>query len=386
MMWELGMAKTLFWLCALAAVWSYFIYPAVLWAQLRLRAAPPKRPISVEAAPRLSLIVTVYNEEARIEQKLRNIAELDYPRDSFEVLIASDCSTDGTDAIVMAQQDQRIRLVRASERLGKENAQLSAIRVATGQILVFSDVATQMPADALLRLVPYFEDPAVGAVSSEDRFIAQDGKVAGEGLYVRYEMWLRRLESSLAGLVGLSGSFFAARRGVCEYWDIQSPSDFNTALNCARHGLRAVSAPDVLGYYQDLKDSSREYARKVRTVLRGMTGLSRHMEVMNPAEYGQFAFQIIGHKVMRWAVPVALVLLLLLNLLLLGEGALYGLILLCQIGFYAAAMAAFVHPPLREWGFIRIIYFFVQVNVAIADALWQFLRGTRMTVWQPSAR
>lgn len=385
-MWELGMAKTLFWLCALAAVWSYFIYPAVLWAQLRLRAAPPKRPISVEAAPRLSLIVTVYNEEARIEQKLRNIAELDYPPESLEVLVASDCSTDGTDAIVMAQQDQRIRLVRASERLGKENAQLSAIRVATGQILVFSDVATQMPADALLRLVPYFEDPAVGALSSEDRFIEQDGKVAGEGLYVRYEMWLRRLESSLAGLVGLSGSFFAARRGVCEYWDIQSPSDFNTALNCARRGLRAVTAPDVLGYYQDLKDPSREYERKVRTVLRGMTGLARHAEVMDPRHFGQFAFQVIGHKLMRWLVPVALVALLPLNVALLGHGGVYTLALSAQLVFYGAALAAHLRPELRDIGPLRIVYFFVQVNVAIADALLQFLRGARMTVWQPSAR
>jgi glycosyltransferase involved in cell wall biosynthesis len=383
---ELGMAKALFWLCALAAAWSYFIYPAVLWAQLRLRAAPARPAASSGVAPKMSLIVTVYNEETRIEQKLGNIAELDYPRDALEVLIASDCSTDATDAIVMAKQDHGVRLVRAAERLGKENAQLCAIRVATGKILVFSDVATQMPPDALLRLVPYFEDPAVGAVSSEDRFIAQDGKVAGEGLYVRYEMWLRRLESSLAGLVGLSGSFFAARREVCEDWDIQSPSDFNTALNCAKRGLRAVTAPDVLGYYQDLKDPSREYQRKVRTVLRGMTGLARHAEVMDPRRFAQFAFQVIGHKLMRWLVPVALALLMPLNILLLEYGGIYALSLLGQLAFYGAALAAHLRPELRDIGPLRIVYFFVQVNVDIADALLQFLRGARMTVWQPSAR
>ena len=383
---ELGMAKALFWLCALAAAWSYFIYPAVLWAQLRLRAAPARPAASSGMTPKISLVVTVYNEETRIEQKLGNIAELDYPRDALEVLIASDCSTDATDAIVMARQDNGVRLVRAAERLGKENAQLWAIRVATGKILVFSDVATQMPPDALLRLVPYFEDPAVGAVSSEDRFIAQDGKVAGEGLYVRYEMWLRRLESSLAGLVGLSGSFFAARREVCEDWDIQSPSDFNTALNCAKRGLRAVTAPDVLGYYQDLKDPSREYQRKVRTVLRGMTGLARHAEVMDPRRFGQFAFQVIGHKLMRWLVPVTLAVLLPLNVLLVEQGGVYVLALLGQLAFYGAALAAHLRPELRDIGPLRIVYFFVQVNVAIADALLQFLRGARMTVWQPSAR
>ena len=380
------MVKAFFWLCALAAAWSYFIYPAVLWAQLRLRAAPAQPARSSGVVPKMSLIVTVYNEENRIEQKLGNIAELDYPSDALEVLIASDCSTDATDAIVMARQDNGVRLVRAAERLGKENAQLWAIRVATGKILVFSDVATQMPPDALLRLVPYFEDPSVGAVSSEDRFIAQDGKVAGEGLYVRYEMWLRRLESSLAGLVGLSGSFFAARREVCEDWDIQSPSDFNTALNCAKRGLRAVTAPDVLGYYQDLKDPSREYQRKVRTVLRGMTGLARHAEVMDPRRFGQFAFQVIGHKLMRWLVPVTLAVLLPLSVLLVEQGGVYVLALLGQLAFYGAALAAHLRPELRDIGPLRIVYFFVQVNVAIADALLQFLRGARMTVWQPSAR
>jgi glycosyltransferase involved in cell wall biosynthesis len=384
----MAIIETAFWLCLLAAGWSYFLYPMVLGLQLRL-SSPRSRigpKVSADDLPLLSLIVTVYNEAARIGAKLNNVAELDYPAGRLDVIIASDCSNDGTDEVVQQYGGSSVRLVRADQRLGKENAQRCAIGAARGAILVFSDVATVMPPDALRRLVGYFADPSVGAVSSEDRFLSQDGKIAGEGLYVRYEMWLRRLESSLAGLVGLSGSFFAARREVCSEWDIHSPSDFNTALNCARLSMRAVTAPDVLGYYQDLKDPSREYARKVRTVLRGMTGLSRHAEVMNPLKFGQFAFQVVGHKLMRWLVPLALALLLSLNLLLLGEGGIYTFSLIGQGAFYAVALAAHVRPSLREVGPLRIVYFFVQVNVAIADAMWRFLRGIRMTVWQPSAR
>jgi glycosyltransferase involved in cell wall biosynthesis len=393
------MLEVLFWLCLLAAGWSYFLYPMGLWGWVvfgRKTLSPGPSPASgrgdfvggrgEEELPRLSLIVTVHNEEGRIGAKLANIAALDYPRERLEVLIASDNSTDGTDALVEAQAAKGIRLVRATERLGKEHAQLCAIRVASGEILVFSDVATEMPPDALRRLVRYFADPAVGAVSSEDRFISQDGRAAGEGLYVRYEMWLRRLESRAAGLVGLSGSFFAARRAACDAWDIHTPSDFNTALNCARLGLRAVTAPDVLGYYQDLKDPSREYARKVRTVLRGMTGLARHPEIMDPRRFGLFAWQVIGHKLMRWLVPWVLAALFVLNLTLLDDGSIYRLALLAQLLFYAAALLAHLRPALRELGPLRIVYFFVQVNVAIAQATLRLLRGERMSVWQPSAR
>src|SRR5690606_37149604 len=145
------------------------------------------------------------------------------------------------------EADRGVRLVRAVQRQGKEWAQLLAVRAAQGEILGFSDVATMIRADALRRLAGDFADPKVGAVSSEDRFVAPGGQLVGEGLYVRYEMWLRRLESGAAGLVGLSGSFFAARREVCEQWDVLASSDFNTALNSVRRGYIAISDPPLLG-------------------------------------------------------------------------------------------------------------------------------------------
>lgn len=379
------MLTFLFWLLALAAIYSYFLYPLVLLAR-----SSPQRPIPDTSAdkvlPKLSLIITAYNEQHRIQAKLDNALAVDYSAEQLEIIVASDCSDDDTDSIVAGYAGRGVRLVRAEQRLGKENAQLCAIREATGAILVFSDVATEMPVDALLKLARYFVDPSVGAVSSEDRFVSQEGKVAGEGLYVRYEMWLRRLESERAGLVGLSGSFFAARREVCEEWDIHSPSDFNTALNCARMGLRAVTAPDVLGYYRDLKDPAKEYQRKVRTVLRGITGLARHAEVLNPGRYGQFALQVISHKLMRWCVPWALLGALMINAVLAESSGFYNFLLWLQVAFYGVAIAAHLRPALQEQGLVRVIYFFVQVNVAIAQACWLYWSGTRMTVWQPSAR
>ncbi|WP_417566817.1 glycosyltransferase family 2 protein [Marinobacter sp.] len=377
------MLKAIFWIAVFGTLFSYFIYPLLLqFLPHRYGAKRPHR--RLQSDPKVSLIVTAHNEAGRIREKLENCLALDYPE--LEIIVASDASTDDTDSIVLEYGARGVKLARAEERKGKEHAQLQAIKRATGDILIFSDVATFIPEDALGRMVRYFDDPSVGAVSSEDRFVSRDGSIVGEGAYVRYEMWLRGLESDRAGLVGLSGSFFAARRSVCDEWDIYSPSDFNTALNCARHRLVAVTAPDVLGHYQDVADASKEYQRKIRTIIRGLTALSRHLEVLNPFRFGWFSFQVFGHKLMRWAVPWFQVLLFITSILLAGHGVIYTLALLVQILFYGVVMAGHLKPGLRDRTVFKIPYFFVQVNLAIARATIDFLKGRRMTVWTPSKR
>jgi hypothetical protein len=376
--------KLLFWLLAIATAYSYFIYAGLLLVLPKRRAFVP--PAQEAELPMVSLIVTAYNEEQRIGEKLENSLVLDYPADRLEIIVASDCSEDNTDGLVEAFAPGRVRLVRADQRKGKEYAQYCAIQQARGDILVFSDVATSIPPEAIHILANYFADPEVGAVSSEDRFISQDGSIAGEGAYVKYEMWLRRQESRCAGLVGLSGSFFAARAKVCQQWDIYSPSDFNTALNCVQQQLIAVTAPDVLGHYKDIVDSKREYQRKVRTVLRGMTALQRHPEVLNVKRYGLFAVQLWSHKIMRWAVPWLMLVLLLVSFSLWDAGVIYRLALFAQLAFYAAGLVGWLVPESREFGPIRIIYFFLQVNIALAEAVIKLVKGERIYVWKPSQR
>jgi hypothetical protein len=247
-------------------------------------------------------------------------------------------------------------------------------------------VATQIPVDALRILAARFVDPQIGALSSEDQFISNDGSMVGEGAYVKYEMWLRRLESDRAGLVGLSGSFFAARREVCNEWDIYCPSDFNTALNTAKHGLVAITCPDVVGVYKDVADSSLEYRRKMRTVIRGITAITRHSEVLNPFKMGQFAFQVWSHKIMRWGVPWFMLAFAVVTIMQQGEGAIYTLALAAQLAFYVLALAGWMSARMRENTAVRIVFFFVQTNLALAQATLQFLSGKRMTVWTPSRR
>ena len=372
-----------FWLAVAGSLYSYFLYP------LTLLLLPPRRKWLASTSyelPAVTMIITAHNEEQRIVEKLKNTLQIDYPAEKLEVIVASDASVDNTDEIVKGYASRGIKLVRANERKGKEYAQWHAIQAARGDVLVFSDVATRIPHDGVRLIVRNFADLKVGAVSSEDRFISENGKVIGEGAYVKYEMWLRRLESTTNSLVGLSGSFFAARRVVCKDWDSNVPSDFNTALNSARQGYVAVSDPDVHGYYTDIKDTQREYQRKLRTVIRGITAIFVAPQVLNPFRFGLFSYQVWSHKILRWLVPWFLLLLLSVNIAIYHIHWVYRTSLVLQIIFYGLAAAGFLVKPLRNMSAVKLSFFFVQANMAIVHATVVFLLGKRMTTWEPSRR
>jgi hypothetical protein len=375
--------ETLFWTGGFIAVYSYLLYPLLL-IQLQRRAAPA-RPASTPP-PTITVIITARNEQVRIAEKLENTLAIEYPDNLLNILVASDASEDATDEIVRSFSSRRVQLVRSEERKGKEHAQWLAIQGATGSILMFTDTATRLRPDVLRLLAEDFGDPDVGAVSSEDELTSKGGEVRGEGAYVRYEMALRRLESRVAGLVGLSGSCFAVRKSVCAGWRTDTPSDITAALLCARSGLRAISDERVKGAYQDLKDETKEFQRKKRTIIRGMTAVWELRESLNPFRYGLFALQVWSHKVFRWLVPVGMILTLATSAALASESPLYRGLFVLQVAGYVAALLAYLFGSARKLMPLRIALYFVVANIATAAATWDFLRGVRIVTWNPSQR
>jgi glycosyltransferase involved in cell wall biosynthesis len=372
------MGEITFWFSLALVCYAYFGYPYALMAIGLFRS----RPVQTSAiTPRVSFVIAARNEEARIGQKLRNTVEQDYPADALEIIVASDCSTDETDSIVRTY-GERVRLVRAPERKGKEAAQRLALLEASGDILVFSDVATELAPNAISTIVSNFADPTVGCVSSVDRFVDADGQVSGEGAYGRYEMLLRALETRVNTLIGLSGSFFAARREVCQHWPVDRTSDFNTLLNAVQLGMRGVLDPHTAGYYRNISDERQEFARKVRTVARGIAVLVANRRMLNPLLYGLFSWQLASHKLGRWLVPFALIAAAISNAFLVTESPFYAAAFVLQAAFYTAAAVGL-------WTgnrFLRLPAFFVLSNVAVLIAWCRYVRGDRITTWTPSAR
>ena len=372
------MIQIIFWTSVGFVLYAYFGYPAALMALSVVRHRRVKKGSST---PRVSFIITAHNEESRIREKIENTLAQDYPARVLEIIVASDCSTDGTDRVVQSYAE-RVRLIRAPQRNGKEAAQLLAVQAAAGDVLVFSDVATSLSTDGISSIVRNFDDPTVGCVSSIDRFIDPDGRISGEGAYVRYEMFLRLLETRVNTLVGLSGSFFAARREVCRRWAPDRQSDFSTVMNSVELGLRAVLDPDSAGYYRNIVDDSKERQRKIRTVVRGMAVMSKNWHMLNPFRYGLFSWQLMSHKLCRWLVPVAMTLALASNTVLITRSDLYTTVFILQLGFYAAALGG----ARTRVGLLRLPSFLVVANVAILTAWFQYARGERFTTWLPSER
>jgi hypothetical protein len=371
-----------FWLCIAFVVYTYVGYPMLLWMIGSVFGRPVCR---ATITPQVSFIITARNEAQRIAEKLENTLRLDYPRGSIEIIVASDCSDDGTDDIVRQYATRGVMLVRAGRRGGKEHAQRLAIEASSGAVVAFSDVATRLTANGVRQIVQGFADPDVGCVSSVDQVLDARGEPTGEGAYVRYEMLLREMESRLGSVVGLSGSFFAARRTVCTPWSDDLPSDFNTLLNTLRMKMRGVADPEVIGSYPSLAEPGAEYRRKVRTVTRGLRSLGRNAAVLNPLRFGLAAWQLLSHKMCRWLVPFALIGLFSSNLFLIGHSRFYDVAALVQLFSYGFAALGFVRKGTTP-GLLRLLTFFALVNVSILHAWFEVLRGNRAVTWEPSRR
>ena len=375
--------ESVFWISVAFVLYTYAGYPLSLgFLSLFRNRAVRKGAI----CPTVSFIITAFNEEGRIREKLDNTLAQDYPKERLDIVVASDCSTDRTDDIVRSFQSSGVRLVRLPQKGGKEAAQKFAVESTTSDILVFSDVATTLPPGGINTIVTNFADPTVGCVSSVDRFLDQDGRVSGEGAYVTYEMLLRRLETNVNSLVGLSGSFFAARREVCKDWAHDLQSDFNTLLTSVRLGLRGVSDPESVGYYKNLADERKEYERKVRTVVRGISVFMRSRALLNPIKYHLFAWQLLSHKLCRWMVPFALIAAVITNGILALNSGLYRALFGGQVLFYGLAILYLGSQRLPKVAMFRVPSFFVMVNLSILDAWFRYLRGDRILYWDPSKR
>jgi cellulose synthase/poly-beta-1,6-N-acetylglucosamine synthase-like glycosyltransferase len=366
------LAEIAFWLCAGLLGYAYLAYPILLW----LAAGVRRRQSHTEPwDPSVSVIVPVHNEEAVLREKIENTLSLDYPSERLELIIASDTSTDATDSIAGAWPDRRVRLVRLNERGGKARALNAAVDAAKGEVLAFTDASIRLAPDSLKALITRLSDPAVGCASSKDEAPGS----GGEGLYTRYEMWVRTLESECGSTVGMSGSFYAVKRAAFEPFPPQVATDLYSALSAVVRGYRAVFAPDAKAFITTLSGLGPEFRRKIRTFQTGMAALWECRRLLLPWKSGLFSLRLFSHKVLRWATPFLLAGLLMSSAL---AGGAYLWVLAAQLAFYALALIGWAWRA----GPARTATFFCATQLAALAAWWLWATGRRVEAWEPTRR
>jgi cellulose synthase/poly-beta-1,6-N-acetylglucosamine synthase-like glycosyltransferase len=276
-----------------------------------------------------------------------------------------------------------LNLTTLFSRQGKASALNTGVNAANGEIIVFSDASIMLDPKALKNIVEPFGDKNIGCVSGEDHIA---GSIGGEGLYGRYELFLRNLESRANSVVGASGCFYAQRKDLCRPFAEGMAPDFLSVLNTVENGFFAVTCPSAVGYMNTVPAANQEYARKVRTFVRGITTLLYHKKLLNPFKYGFFSVELISHKLMRWLSGFFLIALFFSNSFLLYH-PFYAFFFVVQAAFYIMAIIGWSNNKLLDkMKLLKIPFYFCLVNAASLAAWAKYLTGTRQEIWEPSKR
>jgi len=377
----------LFCICAAVLLYVYFGYPALLVSGLLGRRKPlAQSPLA--ALPLISVIVAARNEESVIEDKLRNLLASAYPGDKMEILVGSDGSSDRTDEIVRRFHGQGVGLLSFPEHIGKSAIQNGLVKLASGLILVFTDADCFFPPETLPLLISNFSDPRAGLVTARPLYEneTETAVTRNEGLYLRYESFLRSEESARGILAMASGSLFAMRRSLWLPLAPDQGDDFALPLAVASAGFRNVLEPRAVAVTlleQKQPDSMRRL--KSRIIAKDLRGLLSRAALLNPFRHGALAAGLWSHKLLRWLVPFFLVALFVSNLFLLDRAVFRAAIVL-QVAFYAlAALGAAVRNRSRFFLW-SVPFSFCLVNLAALVGALQCLARRPAGQWTPVRR
>ena len=368
-------AKWIFWVCAGLLGWTHVGYSLCVAALARVRPRPVHRG---EVSPTVTLIVAAHDEQTTIEATVRSLLGLDYPSDRLSVVVASDGSTDATEEIVarLAAADPRVSLLRCP-RGGKVRAQDRAVDVSDSEIVAFGDANGEWEPPALARLVSNFADPDVAYACGNLRLRRADG-TNQEGLYWRYELWLRNNEARIGSITAGNGGIYAVRRTDYLFSDSggRAGHDLGLPYRLVQRGRRAVSDGSAVAWESPASDSEDEYRRKVRMSARCWQHVAggRMLRGGGPL----FLIEIVSHRLLRYLSGVLHIVAFVCCALLAPTRLMYAVALWLQIGWLALAAcgARRVRVPLAG-----LAWYYLLITAATVSGLWRYLHEGVPVVW-----
>lgn len=384
-----------FWTCSALVVYAYVGYPILVWSLSRLfgRAVDDAK-VREQAdtgdsrnLPTVALLIAAHNEELVIGRRVQNALAMDYPGDRLQIVIASDGSSDATASIVRQFTDSKVRLLDCPRRRGKAPVLNSAMAELSAEIVLLSDANTEIDPAAARKLVRWFRDPSVGAVCGRLLLVDPRSGRNGDGMYWKYETFLKRCEGRLGGLLGSNGAIYAIRRTL--YQPIPSNTivdDFVIPLLARlRTGCRIVYDYDAVAREETAESVGAEFDRRARIGAGGFRSIGLLWRLLDPRR-GWVSFTFLSHKILRWFCPFFM-LGALLSSVLLWHDPIHRLLLGGQGLFYSAALATTLAPDrVRLPKPLRLAAMFVSMNGALLFGFVRWAKGNQSGMWRRTSR
>lgn len=387
-----SLALTIFWIGLTVIAYTYVGYGFVIYILSKLKGRPDSPTGQNDSdLPEVTILIAAYNEEQYIENKIENTIALDYPTEKLSIFIVTDGSTDNTPHLV--KKFHAVKLFHESQRKGKIHAVNRVMKMVKTPIVIFSDANTVLNAQAAKNIVRHYQNQAVGGVAGEKRIFKNsedNASGSGEGLYWKYESFLKKKDSEVYSVVGAAGELFSVRTALYQDPDENMIiEDFYLSVSIAANGYRFIYEPEAYAVESASASVSEEWKRKVRICAGAFQAMGKLKRLLNPFTYGMLSFQYISHRVLRWTLaPLFLPLVLLSNIWLALQGsAFFASVLGAQLLFYAFAALGYIYrdKKIAIRGFF-VPYYFMVMNLSVYAGFLRYCRGRQSVVWEKAER
>jgi Glycosyltransferases, probably involved in cell wall biogenesis len=370
-----------FWILVALLIHTYLIYPFSLLVITRKEKLPEQK-LQDRDFPKVSVIISAYNEEARIEAKLSNFKDLNYPDEKIEFLIGVDGAKDRTAELIRARRSEQVRLFEYPENRGKVAVLNDLVDYAAGEILIFTDANTIFDRDAVLNLCQHFMDTKVGGVCG--RLLLMSGKQKLEPLYWMFESKLKELEGAHGATIGANGGIYAIRKECFVPFETNLPiaDDFILPMRVIEQGYKFVYEPGALAF-EEGGDFRSEFSRKERIGAQDFNALRLIKSLLNPRR-GFVSYGVWSHKILRWFTPHLLILIFVLNVVLLYSGSdFWRYVMIGQVAFYVIGLIGAGGLLInKDIPIFAQIGYFVSVNLALLIDFFKKVLKTQETKWE----
>lgn len=388
-----------FWVLFFILFYTYLGYALLLYVfyQLKRITSSGKRDTDKEEfEPDVCLFVTAFNEKDYIWQKVNNSFALDYPKSKVQYLWITDGSNDGTPEMLAKYPELEIH--HLPERRGKMHAMNRGMKFVNAPVVIFSDTNTVLGKQSIREIVAQFKNPKVGCVAGEKRIVEKEADVAagaGEGLYWKFESWVKNMDAGLNSAVGAVGELFAIRSELFE--DVEPDTildDFIISLRIAQKGYKIAYTPNAYAEETASLNVNEELKRKIRIAAGGIQTIFRLKSLLNPLKFGVLSWQYFSHKVLRWTLaPISLFIIFVLNFFIVLNSGNWTLSGFFTIFFYVqilcyllAAVGWYFENKKLRFKILFAPYYFVSINYASVCGILRYLKGKQSVNWEKSKR